>query len=53
MFQLLPSTNVDFMKGRKIAYVFSGLLILAGIVLLIVRLLRRPASRASKSEGAP
>jgi preprotein translocase subunit SecF len=36
MFQLLPSTNVDFMKARKIAYAFSGLLILAGLISLVL-----------------
>ena len=36
MFQLLIGTNIPFMRFRRIAYVFSGSLILATIVWLVV-----------------
>ncbi|MFM8552366.1 MAG: protein translocase subunit SecF, partial [Nitrospiraceae bacterium] len=35
MFEILGKTNIDFMGKRKIAFVFSGLLVLLGIVAVI------------------
>jgi preprotein translocase subunit SecF len=37
MFNIIPKTNIDFLGLRKIAYTFSFLLILMGIVSLIYR----------------
>ncbi|MDE3018000.1 MAG: protein translocase subunit SecF [Nitrospirota bacterium] len=35
MFEILGKTNIDFMGKRKIAFVFSGVLVLLGIVAVI------------------
>jgi preprotein translocase subunit SecF len=35
MIEIIPKTNIDFIGKRKIAYVFSALLVLSGIIALI------------------
>jgi hypothetical protein len=51
VFVRLGQSAVDILIW--LAVLAGPLLILAGIVLLIVRLLRRPAARPSKTEGTP
>jgi preprotein translocase subunit SecF len=35
MIEIIPKTNIDFIGKRKIAYIFSALLVLSGIIALI------------------